>query len=384
MTRTRFIHTSDWQIGMKRGFLPAEAHSRFDADRLAAIKKLGDLATEQDCEFIVVAGDVFDANSLNATTTGRTMEVLRNLAVPVYLLPGNHDPLVANNIFRFTDAIDNVHVIRDNAPIEIRPGVELVGAPYLSKRVSTDIVAEALEDLEPAEDGSVRIAVGHGQVESRSNDDDSVPIDLATVECAVDRRVIDYLALGDTHSTASLGSTGRVWFSGSPEVTDYRDFSTVGGGEKDSGNALVVDIEATGSTSQVTVEPHHIGTWTWHALEYDIASHEDAEAFISALREYPDKATTVVKYALVGTATLDTMRYLEEQLADLESIFAALYRRERTYNLLLAPSEEELENLGLGGYVGAAMTDLIEQADTDDTASDAVGLLHRLIVSERK
>ncbi|WKD60957.1 Calcineurin-like phosphoesterase [Corynebacterium ciconiae DSM 44920] len=369
---------------MKRGFLPAEAHSRFDVDRITAIKKLGALAVEQECEFIVVAGDVFDANSLDPTTTGRTVEALRSLPVPVYLLPGNHDPLVANSIFSFTDSIDNVHVIRDHAPITVRPGVEIVGAPYLSKRVSSDIVAEALADLAPAEDGSVRIALGHGQVESRTNEDDLALIDLANVERALDERVIDYLALGDTHSTAALGTSDRVWFSGSPEVTDYRDFSTVGGGETDSGNALVVDIDATGSSSSVDVQKRRVGTWTWHALEYEIASREDAEAFISALREYPDKSTTVIKYALVGTVTLDTMHYLEEELAKLESIFAALYRRERTHNLLLAPSAEELEQLGVGGYIGAAMAELIEQADHDERASDAVGLLHRLIVSDQK
>ena len=87
-----FIHTSDFQLGMTRAFLPPDAQSRFSAARLSAVAKLGDIAVERGAEFIVVAGDVFEHNALEPTTHGRALEVLRALPVPVYLLPGNHDP----------------------------------------------------------------------------------------------------------------------------------------------------------------------------------------------------------------------------------------------------------------------------------------------------
>ena len=58
-----------------------------------------------------MAGDVFEANSLSDRVTGRILEKFRDLPVPVYLLPGNHDPLVADSIFRRTDGIEGVHVI---------------------------------------------------------------------------------------------------------------------------------------------------------------------------------------------------------------------------------------------------------------------------------
>ena len=163
MAAVTFIHTSDFQLGMTRWFLSPAAQSRFDDDREAAVLRLGELATETGAEFIVVAGDVFEHNSLSTSTLLRAKDMFKRLPVPVYLLPGNHDPLVADSIF-FNSFADNVHVIADSEPIEVRPGVEIVGAPYLSKRANYDLVRRALEPLQPADEGTVRIAVGHGQV----------------------------------------------------------------------------------------------------------------------------------------------------------------------------------------------------------------------------
>ncbi|AJI78669.1 metallophosphoesterase family protein [Corynebacterium singulare] len=372
MTAVTFIHTSDFQLGMTRWFLSPSAQSRFDDDREEAVVRLGELATETGAEFIVVAGDVFEHNSLTTSTLLRSKEVLKNLPVPVYLLPGNHDPLVADSIF-FNSFADNVHVIADSEPIEVRSGVEIVGAPYLSKRANYDLVRRALEPLEPLDRASgavARIAVGHGQVESRAGEaeeSDADTIDLTFVEDCLDRGVIDYLALGDTHSTASLGRTGKVWFSGSPETTAFDDR------ERDSGNALVVRVEG----EAVDVEKRSVGRWAFRALDADVNSMDDVERFLAELEEMPGKTRTAVKYSLRGTLGLSAQARLEQGLANLEEVFASLKPRERTMDLHLAPSEDELSELSLSGYAADALSELLEDLE-NPTARDAANLLFRL------
>ncbi|OFK62249.1 metallophosphoesterase [Corynebacterium sp. HMSC078A10] len=369
MAAVTFIHTSDFQLGMTRWFLSPAAQSRFDDDREAAVLRLGELATETGAEFIVVAGDVFEHNSLNKSTLLRAKDMFKRLPVPVYLLPGNHDPLVADSIF-FNSFADNVHVIADSEPIEVRPGVEIVGAPYLSKRANYDLVRRALEPLQPADEGTVRIAVGHGQVESRAGegeDSDADTIDLSFVEECLDKGVIDYLALGDTHSTESLGRTGKVWFSGSPETTAFDDR------ERDSGNALVVTVEG----DRVDVAKHCVGRWDFRAIDADVNSLEEVEAFLAELDAVPEKIRTAVKYSLRGTVGLSAQARLEQGLAELEEVFASLKPRERTMDLHLAPSEEELSELSLSGYAADALAELLEDLD-DPTARDAANLLFRL------
>lgn len=376
MNQIRFLHTSDWQIGMTRWFLSGEAQSRFDAARLAAIRKLGEIAVEQECAFIVVAGDVFESNSLNKQTTGRVREELAKLPVPVYLLPGNHDPLTPDSIFFSSAVAEGVHVVADSAPIQVADGVELVGAPLTSKHTFEDPVRAALEGLEPTT-GVIRIAVGHGQVLSRGSDPAPDIIDLEFVEECLERGVISYLALGDTHSAAPVGSSGKVWFSGSPEVTDYLELGT-GGGENNSGNALVVTVSAAGD---VDVSQVKVGTWRFEAMTRDINSWDDAVAFIRELESYDNKSEVAIKYALRGSVDLKTMRYLETELDRLEPVFAALYERERLMDLQLDPGEEDLAAMKLSGYQGEALRELLDlsQAGPDQqAASDALRLMFRL------
>lgn len=61
----KFLHSSDLQIGMTRWFLSAEAQARFDDDRIRSIERMGEVAVAHGCRFIVVAGDVFEHNSLH-------------------------------------------------------------------------------------------------------------------------------------------------------------------------------------------------------------------------------------------------------------------------------------------------------------------------------
>ncbi|WJZ02334.1 metallophosphoesterase family protein [Corynebacterium freiburgense] len=369
MKKVTFLHTSDWQLGMTRWFLDGEAQARFEQDRLAAISRLGEIAVEYNCEFIVVAGDVFEHNSLSPRTFGRAQEVLKKLPVDVYLLPGNHDPLTADSMLRNAAELPNVHLIETHDPFVVLPGVELVGAPLTSKHSVVDLVAASLAGLEPQAEGHVRIGVGHGQAESRGGD---ANIDLAVVELALSERKIDYLALGDTHSSEQVGDSGKVWFSGSPETTDFYDRASLGGGESNSGNALVVTVdEATVDVREVPV-----GAWTFEALIFDVNSRSDIDSFLAALDAYPDKSRTVVKYALRGTLGIEDLRYLERNLEQREPVFAALFERKRLMSLMVEPTSDELLNLEVTGYARNAMHELLEHKE-DERAADALRLLFR-------
>ncbi|RUP79809.1 DNA repair exonuclease [Corynebacterium propinquum] len=385
-----FLHTSDFQLGMHRRFLDGDAGARFEESRLLAIEKLGELAQQEGCAFILVAGDVFDDNSLERRTLDRALETMQSLPVPVYLLPGNHDPLVADSIFFSARELTNIHVIDNNTPQEVADGVELVGAPLLVKNPDHDLVAAALEGLKPT--SAIRVMVGHGQVESYGDEIKPDLIDLNCVETALASGTIDYLALGDTHSTASLGTTGKVWFSGAPETTDFHKLTDWGfptdGGETDSGNALVVSITKPAThpvqQAEVSVVKHAIGQWQFHALQPELDDAATVDGFLNYLHSYDNKRRTVVKYYLHGALSLtDTMR-LERELADLRPSFGALYESRSSPGLNFQPEADELENLDVSGYARAALEELLNDADHDYAARDGAHLLFRLTKEARR
>ena len=104
----RFVHTADWQLGMTRHFLAGEAQPRYSAARRDAVAGLGPLAAESGAEFVVVSGDVFEHNQLAPAVISQSLEAMRAIGIPVYLLPGNHDPLDASSVY--TSEIGRAHV----------------------------------------------------------------------------------------------------------------------------------------------------------------------------------------------------------------------------------------------------------------------------------
>lgn len=394
-----FIHTSDWQLGMRRWFLGEEGQARYGQARIDVIEKMGRLARERGCDFIVAAGDNFDSNMVSDMTFRRAEAVFAGSGVPLVLLPGNHDPASPDSILARLSASESIGntavIVLDSAdPVEVIPGVEVVGAPLKSKAAATDLVAEACSALIPVGSESStclsRVLLAHGQVESRSNEQDVGLIDLHAVEDAVSRRVVDYVAFGDTHSTTQLDSRGRVWFSGSPEPTDFKEVPG-GGGENNSGNVLLITVEvpddptnATGTRSMaevvnVEVETIPIGTWTFEAITRHVDGTADVESFVEELEAYPDKPHTVIKYALIGAASLADHDYLATSLERLTPQFATLYERERLHDLAVEPTAEDMDAVELRGYARGAFDELREGARLGDGVdAQALKILYRL------
>ena len=155
----RFVHTADWQLGMTRYFLNGEAQPRYSAARRDVVAGIGPLAVDAGAEFVVVAGDVFEDNQLAPRDVSQSLEAMRAIGIPVYLLPGNHDPLDAASVYTsalFTaECPDNVTVLDRAGVHEVRPGLQIVAAPWRSKKPTSDLVAEVLDgDPHPRDPGA--------------------------------------------------------------------------------------------------------------------------------------------------------------------------------------------------------------------------------------
>ncbi|UMB71038.1 metallophosphoesterase family protein [Mycobacterium paraterrae] len=372
----RFVHTADWQLGMTRHFLAGEAQPRYSAARRDAVAGLGALAAAAGAEFVVVSGDVFEHNQLAPAVVSQSLEAMRAIGIPVYLLPGNHDPLDASSVYTsalfVAECPANVHVLDRAGVHDVRPGVQIVAAPWRSKAPTTDLVAEVLEGL-PA-DGVTRVLVAHGGVDLLDPDPTKPSlIKLASVEDALARGAIHYVALGDKHSLTDVGSTGRVWYSGSPEVTNYDDV------EADPGHVLIVDLDEADSKRSLTVEAPRVGRWRFSTLSRDVNDTRDVADLDMNLDLMPDKDRTVLRLALIGSLTVTDRAALDACLDKYSRLFASLRVWDSHSDLAVIPADGEFSDLGIGGFAADAVEELMKAARADDeTANDALALLLRL------
>lgn len=366
----RFLHTSDWQLGLARFWFEAEAEARYRHERAEAVRRLGEVAREAAAELVVVAGDVFESNRVDGQTLRRGLDAMAAVRLPLFLLPGNHDPLDAASVYRsraFRDACPpNVRVLDSMAPVEVRPGVEVVGAPWTTKRPRGDLVAELAAALDPAP-GVLRVAVAHGEVDALAPD----PEGAAVIRLDATRRALSegrfhYLALGDRHSATAVDE--RIRYSGTPEVTDFD--------EERPGRVLLVELE----DGRCEVEEREVGRWGFQARRAELDGDAAVARLAEALEAVPDKPRTALRLGLSGALPLHARTALDDLLAAARERFAAVLLPGAGPELL--PDAVDRDALELSGYAARAFERLLAEAGAEGAeaaaARGALALLYRL------
>ncbi len=370
----RFIATADWQLGKVATSFDDDARPRYQQSRFQVVSRIMELAAEREASFVVVAGDAFESNQLDRKVISRTFEAMRNTTIPVYFLPGNHDPLDAVSIYKsaeFTLAKPaNVHVLNHSEPVQVFPGAEIVGAPLFNKRPLTDLARKAYEALDPIPEGQIRVLVAHGPVSTLSPDsDDPALIDVPSMQEAIAERKISVAVLGDRHGTYEVAP--NIWFPGTPQVTARR--------EVDPGNVLIVEIEDGG---RISVEKVRVGDWEFLTIERRLNRQEDVDGLLGTLRELPQKERTALWLVLSGELGPAAYARLDAGLERMADVFAYLTVWESHSDLILASDTADYSELGLGGYAGEALSELVATAkgsgEESNAARGALSLLYRL------
>ncbi len=318
----RFLHTADWQIGMKASHV-GEAGTRVREEQVAAARRVVEAARGAGADFILVAGDTFEDSGVDRVLVQKVADILAGFGGPVYLIPGNHDPLVPGAVWDHPawKASANVHVLREERPVEI-PGGTLYPCPIRAKRSGKDSTGWI-----PDEEGrGIRIGLAHGTVEGVQQEEPDYPIPRD----AASRSGLDYLALGHWHSTATYpGPDGvvRMAYSGTHETTKF--------GERDSGNALLVEIANPGTPPVVT--PVRTGNLSWVSIEEVIRNPGDIARVGERVERIENAMSTLLEVRIAGLLpTVD-----QQEVTRIQEILASRFLWARLDATQLRPSPED-------------------------------------------
>src|SRR5207253_11452091 len=86
------VHSSDLHLGVDDSFS--------DHDRLAALPKVLTAANKVGADVVVLAGDTFDNHRQPLELLEHAAQILRDYRNPIVILPGNHDPLTPDSVYR--------------------------------------------------------------------------------------------------------------------------------------------------------------------------------------------------------------------------------------------------------------------------------------------
>jgi DNA repair exonuclease SbcCD nuclease subunit len=362
----RILHTADWQIGRQyTRFAPDDALALAEA-RLTTVGRIARLASEHKVDAVLVAGDVFDVQTVSDRSIRRLFNELAAYAGPWVLIPGNHDAALAESVWtraaRLGAVPSNVHLALEPGVIELtEAGIAVLAAPLTQRHTYGDLT-EWFDTAATAE-GLLRIGLAHGSVEGVLAEDIDSPNPIASDRAAKAR--LDYLALGDWHGTKRIDE--RTWYSGTPEQERFKD--------NGAGQVLLVSIGNAGAVPQV--DACAVGQHAWHKWQLELAVPTDLDQLLQRLAELP--AQSVLDLGISGQLDLAGHGRLQAALS-----VAAARCRSLTCDmggLRLEPTAEDIAALHADGYVGEVLAELRNvQSDTEgDTARDALLILAELL-----
>ncbi len=368
------LHTADWQIGMRA----AQAGAKGDVVREARIEsaeRVIRLANERGVSLVLLAGDTFEDNAVDAIVVRRIVDLLLRSAAPVFVLPGNHDPLVPGSVFShpaWREAEPRVRVIRGDEPIEVA-GTVLLPVPCRAKSSSVDPTERI-----PARGGDTRIRIGiaHGSLREHGFPvkGDDYPIDPLSAE----RAGVNYLALGHWHSTLvePSPSTARLAYSGTHEPTSF--------GERDSGNVLIVTLSRADAPAEVEVVP--VGKLKWMDRKGRFSTDEDVSRLRAEIDAIDRPSETLLRMTLDGV--LGTTGF--ECLAELETAAAARFLFARFDRAGLSPRPDAPDAWlaavpdGIARTVAARLLHKAANSPEPTTRDVALHALTRLVTVARQ
>jgi len=212
-TEIVLVHSSDLHVDENR------ANGSGDGDGTASLRAVLATARGLRTDVVLLAGDTFENNQLSPAILDRARRLLAAADLPVVILPGNHDPALADSVFVRGELNDlsNVSVLgvtHDEAVPFAVFDLEIWGHAH------RDYFSMA--PLRGPRPRSTRwqVAIAHGHYEPPATRTNPLRPSWVFGDEEIAATGADYLALGHWDRAARVGD-GAVpaYYSGSPDLS---------------------------------------------------------------------------------------------------------------------------------------------------------------------
>lgn len=251
-----FLHAADLHLDSPfKGLIkvPDAVRERLRQSTFAALGRLTEIVKREKVDFVVLAGDLFDAadRSLRAQLRlQRTLSEMTSQGASVFIVHGNHDPESGRQaklewppgVFVFgSSAVECYPAFSRNGELV----AHVYGISYPTPAV-TDNLALRFRKREGA---PFHLALLHANVDGNPSYDNYAP-------CRLDELVsagFDYWALGHIHDRRVLHEYPHIVYPGNLQGRSIRETGGKG--------AYIVSVSATGS---VDMKFHDVAEVLWH------------------------------------------------------------------------------------------------------------------------
>ena len=307
----KLLHAADLHLDSAFEALPAgKAAIRRDEQR-RLLNSLAELASREKVALVLLSGDLLDSGSAYYETGEELLRCLRQIAVPVFIAPGNHDPYVPGSPYLRLHFPENVHIFSGNSIESVllpERNARVYGAAFTDRRCAPLLRGFHAEK----EEGVYQLLCLHGELGNKA----SAYNPIAEEELA--ESGLDYAALGHIHTASGLRRAGNTWYSW-PGCPEGRGFDECG--EK------TVNLVTLDETGGCLLETASIATRRYEQLRVDVTG---GDPLLMIHTRLPDDTVRDV-YRVVLTGETESAPDLHRLYQNLSEMFFELQLRDETH-----------------------------------------------------
>ena len=274
----KFLHAADIHLDS-----PLRGLERYDGAPIEeirgatrrALENLVRVAIDREVSFVVVAGDLYDGDWRDHHTglfLVAEMCKLRDAAIPVYLISGNHD--AANRMTKTLRLPDEtVHRFASKKPQTLHLddcGVSIHGQSFATGAVTENLACA----YPPAVPGNFNLGLLHTCATGDDGHECYAPCSLDDLR----GKQYDYWALGHVHQRRRLAADEQIHFSGNVQGRHVRETGPKG--------CLLVTVDDAG---QATIEFEPLDVLRWERCQVDAGECQSGYDVLDRASEMLDR-----------------------------------------------------------------------------------------------
>ena len=282
MPTLRLIQLSDLHLGAPFTWLVSERRVERQREQQRALDRAVQLAIERSATALLIPGDLFDAEGVNAETMAFAVHVFtRPGCPPVFIAPGNHDPCTTQSAYwneRLLAARGwawpaHVHVFRDaewsRADLHTAP-VTVWGRSFVSNAPAfgRPLESRALPPRAGLDASRVHIAVFHGSREAACPPGQKITAPFSDAEMLASP--FSYAAVGHYHQTSRIEANGavRLAYAGSPVALNISETGAHG----------ILEVALDTVTRTANIEPIVLDERRVYSIAADVTGAASSDA----------------------------------------------------------------------------------------------------------
>ena len=205
----KFVHIADMHFDIP--FTSLQKNELGDSRRLEQrniLKKVIQYIKENNIEYLFICGDLYEHEYVKQSTIEFINNQFKEIEnTKIFIVPGNHDPIITNSYYNKFNWNKNVYIFDENVKKIENGNINIYGYGFNNFYLNEDKISNIEIDRE-----KINILLTHASLDASQIEEKNYnPLSTKRLE----ELNMDYIALGHIHKPSNINENTKIMYCGS-------------------------------------------------------------------------------------------------------------------------------------------------------------------------